>query len=103
MLLYVIMLEKICFCDRGKYGWYFAPITLELESDNVRDHCHLTGAYRRPAHSERRIIVKQSQSNLFSGILHSYSKHDCHLLFKTLVDKKKDKVKFKIIPKTNEE
>ena len=32
-----------------------------------------------------------------------FSNYECHLFFKTLVDKKKDKAYFKNIPKTNEE
>ena len=67
-----------------------------------RDYCHLTRKYRGPAHSKCKINVEQSQSNFISGMLHKFSNNDCHLLFKTLVDRKKDKVEYKIIPKTNE-
>ena len=39
---------KICrFCEK------------EIISDKVRDHCHLTGKYRAPAHSKSNIIVTQ--------------------------------------------
>ena len=31
----------------------------ELFSDKVRDHCHLTGKYRAPAHSKSNINVTQ--------------------------------------------
>ena len=55
----------------------------EIISDKVRDHYHLTGKYRGPSHI--------------------FSNYDCHMFFKKLVDLKKDKVKFEIIPKTNEE
>ena len=75
----------------------------EFIDSKVRDNCHLIGKYRGPVHSKSNIIVKQSQSNLISGILHSFSNYDCHLFFKKLVDKNYDKVEFKIIPKTNEE
>ena len=74
-----------------------------IESNKVRDHWHLTGKYRDPAHSKCRINVKQSQSNFISVILHNLSNYDCHLFFKTLVDKKKDKVNFRVLLKTNEE
>ena len=84
--------NNICrFCEKN------------IESDKVRDHCHLTGKYRGPAHSKCNINVKQKDSNFISVILHNFSNYDCHLFFKTLVDKKKDKVEFKVIPKTNEE
>ena len=74
-----------------------------IESDNVRDHCHLTGSYRGPAHSKCNINVTQDKSNFIPFIFHNFSKYDCHMFFKKLVDKKNDKVKFEIIPKTNEE
>ena len=34
---------------------------------------------------------------------HNFSNDDCHLCFRKIVDKKKDKVNFNIISKTNEE
>ena len=84
--------NKICrFCEKI------------IESDKVRDHCHLTGKYRGPAHNTCNINVKQKDSNFIPFAFHNFSNYDCHMFFKKLVDLKKDKVKFKIIPKTNEE
>ena len=74
-----------------------------IESDKVRDHCHLTGKYRGPAHNNCNINVTQKQSNFIPFIFHNFSNYDCHMFFKKLVDKKNDKVKFDIISKTNEE
>ena len=74
-----------------------------IEADKVRDHCHLTGKYRGPSHSKGDINVTQKQSNFIPFIFHNFSIYDCHMFFKKLVDKKNDKVKFDIIPKTNEE
>ena len=74
-----------------------------IESDKVRDHCHLTGKYRGPAHNTCNINVTQKQSNFIPFIFHNFSNYDCHMFFKKLVDKKKDKVDFDILPKTNEE
>ena len=74
-----------------------------IESDKVRDHCHLTGKYRGPAHNTCNINVKQKDSNFISLAFHNFSNYDCHKFFKRLVDLIKDKVKFKIIPKTNED
>ena len=74
-----------------------------IEYNKVRDHCFLTGKYRGPAHNACYINVRQKNINFISVILHSFSNYDCHLFFKTLVDKNKDKVEFKVIPETNEE
>ena len=74
-----------------------------IECDKVRDHCHLTSSYRGPAHNTCNINVTQKQSNFIPFIFHNFSNYDCHMFFKKLVDKKNDKVKFDIIPKTNEE
>ena len=84
--------DNICrFCEKN------------IESDKVRDHCHLTGKYRGPAHSKCNVNVTQKQSNFIPFIFHNFSNFDCHKFFKKLVEKKKDKVDFEIIPKTNEE
>ena len=74
-----------------------------IESDKVRDHCHLTGKYRGPAHNTCNITVTQKQSKFIPFVFHNFSNYDCHMFFKMLVNKKKDKVDFEIIPKTNEE
>ena len=74
-----------------------------IESDRVRDHCHLTGKYPGSRHNVCNINVKQKDSNFIPFAFHNFSNYDCHMFFKKLVDLKKDKVKFKIIPKTNEE
>ena len=74
-----------------------------FESDKVRDHCRLTGNYRCPPHSKCNINVTQEQSNFIPFVLHHFTNYDCHMFFKKLVDKKNNKVKFDIIPKTNEE
>ena len=84
--------NKICrFCETNN------------ESDIVRDHCHLTGKYRGPAHNTCNINVKQKNSNFIPFNFQNLSNYDSHMFFKKMVDKKKDKVEFDIIPKTNEE
>ena len=84
--------NNICrFCEKN------------IESNKVRDHCHLTGSYRGPAHSKCNINVTQKQSSFIPFIFHNFSNYECHIFFKKLVDKKKDKVDFEVIPKTNEE
>ena len=83
---------NICrFCEKEKL------------SNKVRDHCHLTGRYRGPSDNVCNINVKQKYSNFIPFAFHNFSNYDCHMFFKKLVDLKKYKVKFEIIPKTNEE
>ena len=74
-----------------------------IESNKVRNQCHLTGKYRGQAHSKCKINVNQDQSNFIPFKFHNFSKYDCHMFFEKLVDKKNYKVKFEIIPKTNED
>ena len=84
--------NNICrFCEKN------------IESDEVRDPCHLRGKYRGPAHSICLINVTNEQSNFKPFVFHNFSNYDCHRFFKKLVNKKNDKVNFDIIPKTNEE
>ena len=59
-----------------------------IESDEVRDHCHLTGKYSGPAHSVCNINVPQKQSNFIPFVIDNFSIHDFHMFFKELVDKK---------------
>ena len=67
--------NNICrFCEKN------------IESDKVRDHCHLTGGYRGLAHSNCNINVTQKQSNFIPFIFHNFSNYDCHMFFKKLVD-----------------
>ena len=73
-----------------------------IETNKIRDHCHLTGKYRGPAHNECNLQVKQKDSNFITIGLHNFSNYECHMFFKTLVDRKKDNVKFEILPKTDE-
>ena len=75
----------------------------EILSDKIRNHCHLIGKYRGPAHNVCNINVTQKQSNFIPFLFHNFSNYDCHMFFKKLVDKKKDKIDFENIPKTNEE
>ena len=71
--------DDICrFCEK------------KIESDKVRDHFHLTGIYRGPAHSICNISVTQKQSNFIPFVLHNFSNYDCHMFFKKLVDKTND-------------
>ena len=75
----------------------------EIQKDKVTDHCHLTGTYRDRFHQICKVNVPKKQRNLIPFAFHIFSEYDCHLFFGTLVDKKNNKVKFEITPKTKEE
>ena len=60
--------------------------------DKVRDHCHLTGSDRRPAHNKCNINVRQKQNSFIPFVFPNVSNYDCHLCFKKLVDKRNDQV-----------
>ena len=75
----------------------------KIIDNKVRDHCHLTGSYRGVAHSKCNVNVTQKPSKFIPVLFHNFSNYDCHLFFKKLVERKKDKVEFEIIPKTKKE
>ena len=67
--------NNICrFCEKN------------IESDKVRDHCHLTGKYRGPAHNVCNINVKQKDSNFIPFAFHNFTNYDCHMFFRRLID-----------------
>ena len=59
----------------------------EFIDNKVRNHCHLTGKYRGPAHSKCNKIVNQQQSYCIPIIFHNFSNYDCHMFFRNLVQK----------------
>ena len=63
--------NNICrFCEKN------------IESDKVIGHCHLTGNYTGPAHSNGNINVTQDQSNFIPFMFHNFSNYDCHMFLK---------------------
>ena len=67
--------SNICgFCEKN------------IESDKVRAHCHLTGKYKGQAHNTCNINVTQHQSYRIPFLFHKFSKYDCHMFFKKLVE-----------------
>ena len=52
-----------------------------MNFDEIRNHYHLTEAYRGPAHQECKINIKQKQRIFFQTVFHNFSKYDCHLHF----------------------
>ena len=64
--------NKICrFCEK------------ETIYDEARDHCHLTGKYRGPAHSICNINVTPDTRIFIPFLFHNFSYYDFHLSLKS--------------------
>ena len=48
-------------------------------------------------------MLRDKQRNFIPILFHNFSNYDCHLFFKTLIDRKPDYINLSVIPKTNEE
>ena len=89
------ILKIIIFADFVRKKYYLIKFVIIV--------IFLTGKNRGPAHNTSNINVTQKDSNFIPFAFHNFSNYDCHMFFTRLVDLKKDKVKFEIVPKTNEE
>ena len=65
--------------------------------NEVRDHSHLEGKYRGPAHQTCNKNDKQNQKIFISKAFHTFRNYYCDKFFKTLIDKKKDEIKLGVI------
>ena len=54
----------------------------EIRDDKTRDHCHLTGKNRGPAHSKCKINLTQEQSIFIPFLFHNFSIYACNMFFK---------------------
>ena len=66
--------------------------------DKVKDHCHITGKYRGPAHKECNSILRIPRK--LPIIFHNLEGYDGHLIFRELNNFKD--VDVQVIPKTDE-
>ena len=55
----------------------------ELNNDKIRDHCHLTGKYRGPAHNNCNLNLKE-KVNFIPIFFHNFAGFDCHLFIREL-------------------
>ena len=55
-----------------------------LNDDKVRDHCHLTGRYRRAAHNKCNLNYKLP--SFYPVIFHNLSGYDTHMFIKDLAE-----------------
>ena len=72
---------------------------IPLDGRGVRDHCHLTGKYRGAAYEKCNRNVKHKQSKFIPLMFHNFSNYNCHLFFKTLVDKNQLMILFTLYPR----
>ena len=70
---------------------------LPLGSDRVKDHCHITGKYRGPAHNKCNLRMKVPK--FIPVLFHNLEGYDAHLFVKSLGYTEGD---IKCIPKTDE-
>ena len=66
--------------------------------DKVRDHCHITGKYRGPAHKEYNLKLRIPRK--IPIIFHNLEGYDGHLIFRELNNFKD--IDIQVIPKTDE-
>ena len=64
--------------ERSNICWICGKL-IEFDS-KVRDHCHITGKYRGPAHSNCNISLKVSKN--VPVIFHNLKGYDSNLIFK---------------------
>ena len=56
----------------------------ELNTDKVRDHCHVTGKFRGAAHNKCNINLRLPRK--LPIIFHNLQGYDGHIIFKELID-----------------
>ena len=66
---------------RSNICWICCKL-ITLDQNKVRDHCHITGCYRGPAHWPCNINLKVSKK--LPIIFHNLRGYDSHLIFKRL-------------------
>ena len=56
-----------------------------LDGDSVRDHCHITGKYRGPAHNECNLQLRLSPKTMtIPVVFHNLRGYDSHLLMQAI-------------------
>ena len=70
----------------------------KLDTDKVRDHCHITGKFRDAAHSKYNLKLKILKK--LPIIFHNLEGYDGHLIFKKLNNF--NNIDIQVIPKTSE-
>ena len=80
--------KKIEMTEKGKEEFNLATecyiCKKEMNNDDkVRDHCHLTGKYRGPAHNNCNLNLKE-KVNFVPIFFHNLAGFDCHLFIREL-------------------
>ena len=82
-------------CQNSEYCWICNE---KIIKDKVRDHCHIKGKYRGPAHKECKLKLKISRK--LPIIFYNLKGYDGHLIFRELNNFKDTDIQ--VIPKRNE-
>ena len=64
---------------------YICKKEFSCANDKVRDHCHLTGKYRGPAHNNCNLNLKE-KVNFIPIFFHNLAGFDCHLFIRELAE-----------------
>ena len=57
----------------------FRP-TYKKENPIVKDHCHLTGRFRRLVHNICNLNTRKAHTSFVQILFHNFSGYDCHLI-----------------------
>lgn len=86
--------SKAChICDKE-----FCEFDDEIENYKVRDHCHLSGDYRGPAHNE--CNLKYRESRTIPVVFHNLSGYDSHFIIREIAESFKGEIQ--VIPCTDQ-
>ncbi|XP_070528291.1 uncharacterized protein [Cardiocondyla obscurior] len=94
IILKTVPMETLSNAQREKHEnatvchVYESPF--EVDEKRVRDHCHLTGRYRGPAHSK--CNLRYCDTRYIPVVFHNLSGYDAHFVIKEITTAYEDKV-----------
>ena len=73
--------SDFCFDRCGRCKDHEEDERIREEYEKVRDHDHLTGKYRGPAHNKCNLNCRKEKQMFVPVYFHNFSGYDCHLFF----------------------